>query len=101
MSDFIKWGLIAAAIIIAIGLLVGSEFLGVGFPIALTNLYNLVLQFVRLMGNYLVNARALANCFVLDGFEILLTCSIGWLVIKPFVLWAITKGVKILKSFMT
>lgn len=100
MGDFIKWGLIAAAVIACLLLLVSGQFLGEGFTSALANIPGLLVQFLNLCSSYLVQARNLANCFILPGYEFLLTLAIGWLVTKPFFLWIATKGVKVLRAFM-
>lgn len=100
MGDFIKWALIAGAVVAGIALILTGAFIGEGFGSAITSIPSLLSQFISAVGGFLVQARNFINNFVLPGFEFLLTLAIGWLFIKPFFMWGITKGVKIFRSFM-
>lgn len=79
MSDWIKWGAIGAAVVIALGA-ISNLFLGVNF----NNLGSSVTSIVNICSNAFYSARGLVNMFFPSWFLPMLTWLIGYQILKPF-----------------
>lgn len=88
MSDAVKWGLLAAAIVVIIGLVIAlpfTDFIDLGeFEVALSNV-------VSVAGTAFRFARGLINLFFLPFGRTVVTGLMYWLFAK----WAIKVGINI------
>lgn len=79
MSDWIKWGAIGAAVVIAIGA-IGALFGGLN----LSNLGSSITNIVNICSDAFSSARGLVNMFFPSWFLPVLTWLIGYVILKPF-----------------
>lgn len=88
MSDIAKWGLLAAAAVLLVGLIFALPFvqyIDLGqFGVAINNI-------VSVCADFFADARGLINCFLLPFGRTLLSGIMIWLIGK----WALMNGIKI------
>lgn len=85
MSDAAKWAILAASIVVILGLILALPFMqGIDFS-ALTSAVNTV---VSVVGTGFITARGMVNMFLSPFGRTLLTGIIGYLFLKPIILLA-------------
>lgn len=87
MSDGIKWGLLAAAIIAIIAIIVS---LPLGQAINISELSSALSGIVSITGSFLLKARNLINNFLTPVGRTILTGIIGYICFK----WIYTNGTR-------